>query len=257
MRPRTPESHVPTRIRRRHAASAVVLVTAFLLGLGAAPSPDAITLLIENVKVEASFYGREFLTQEISARLLASLAQVPRQEFVPEDVQAMAWENRAVVVGQGRTLPAPHVSVLMVELLAAGPEARVLEIGTGTGYHAALLAPLVRQVFTVEPVSALATEARARLARLGYGNVEVRQGEGLDGWAEKGPFDAILVNLAVGEIPPALVAQLKNEGTMVLPLATGGSTPYLTVVHKNKKGKIKPRPRPLLAVTVEALPAPR
>jgi protein-L-isoaspartate(D-aspartate) O-methyltransferase len=221
------------------------------------PSADTVAWMIENVKVEASFYGREFLNRDVSPRLLSSLARLPRHEFVPEAARALAYENRPVVVGHGRTLPAPYLAVLMAEMLEASPGAKVLEIGTGTGYQAALLSPLVRQVFTVEPVGALAEEARARLARLEIGNVEVRSGEGLDGWAEKGPFDAILVTLAVDEMPPRLFEQLKPGGRLVVPLAQASGSPYLTLIRKGPKGKVKGRPLPLLELNVEALPAPR
>lgn len=236
--------------------SCLFLAAASLLLAAAGPSSDTVILMLENVKVEASFYGREFLKRELSPRLLASLAQVPRHQFVPEAAQPLAYENRAVMVGHGRTLPAPYIAALMVELLEAGPGAKVLEVGTGTGYQAALLSPLVRQVFTVEPVRALADEAEARLARLGVPNVSVRFGEGLDGWSEQAPFDAILVTLAVSEVPPRLLDQLKPGGTLILPLARGSASPYLSRVKKTLKGKVKGKPLALLELTVEALPAP-
>lgn len=236
------------------ALTPAVLLAAF--GPSAdSPSADTVALMLENVKVEASFYGREFLRRELSPRLLASLAQVPRHEFVPAAARPLAYENRPVMVGHGRTLPAPYISALMAEMLEVGPGSKVLEVGTGTGYQAALLSPLVRQVFTVEPVEALAREAEARLERLGYPNVAVRFGEGLDGWREAGPFDAILVTLAVSEVPSRLVEQLKPGGTLVLALGSGA--PYLTLVKKNAKGKVKGKPLALLELTVEALPAPR
>ncbi len=239
------------------ARSFAVLVSVLLLAwpaVAAAPSPDAIALLLEAVKVDAAFHGRQAGRDELSPGVLAALAEVPRHEFVPVAAAGLAWENRPAALGNGRTLPPPYFSALMAEMLDIGPGERVLEIGTGSGYQAAILARLAGRVRTVEPVGALARQASARLARLGFPGVEVRHGEGLAGWPEEAPFDGIVVTLAVAEIPPALLAQLAPGGTMLVPLTHGGSTPYLTLVHKNEKGKLKPKPRPLVALAVEALP---
>ena len=230
------------------------LIAAALLA-AAPPSGDTVMLMLEAVKVEAAFHGREAGESELSPGVLAALASVPRQEFVPDSAASWAWENRPHALGYGRTLPQPYLSALMAELLDLGPGERVLEVGTGSGYQAAILSRLARKVSTLEPVGPLAREASARLARLGFPAVEVRHGDGLAGWPEAALFDAILVTLAVSEVPPALLAQLRPGGTMLVPLTYGGPTPYLTLVRKNDKGKLKPKPRPLLELAVEPLPA--
>ena len=151
-------------------------------------------------------------------RLLAALRTVPRHEFVPSSERAHAYEDRAVGVGNGQTISQPYVVALMTELAALQPGARVLEIGTGSGYQAAVLAELGAEVFSIEIVAPLARRAAATLARLGYGTVHLRQGDGYRGWPEAAPFEAILVTAAAPRVPPALLAQLAPGGRLVIPL---------------------------------------
>jgi protein-L-isoaspartate(D-aspartate) O-methyltransferase len=150
--------------------------------------------------------------------VLAALRTVPRHEFVPPSERAHAYEDRAVGVGHGQTISQPYVVAVMTELAALRPGARVLEIGTGSGYQAAVLAELGAEVFSIEIVAPLARRAAATLARLGYGAIHLRQGDGYRGWPEAAPFEAILVTAAAPRVPPELLAQLAPGGRLVIPL---------------------------------------
>jgi protein-L-isoaspartate(D-aspartate) O-methyltransferase len=214
---------------------------------------DARRFMVEAVAIDAAFHGDATGRDELSSRVLAALGSVPRHAFVPAEHAAGAYENRPVPLSGGRTLPRPYLSAVMADLLELGPGSRVLEVGTGSGYQAAILSLLAGRVVSVEPVAELAAGAIHRLARLGYAGVEVHHADGLAGWPEAAPYDAILVTLAVGETPPALFDQLRPGGKLLLPLGQGAST-VLTLVSKNDKGKLKPKPRGLLEVDFEPLP---
>jgi protein-L-isoaspartate(D-aspartate) O-methyltransferase len=151
-------------------------------------------------------------------RVLAALRTVPRHEFVPAEQRASAYEDEPLPIGEGQTISQPYMVAAMTEALALRGGERVLEIGTGSGYQAAVLAELARDVYTIEIVQALADSAKERLARLGYGRVHVKHGDGWAGWPEAAPFQAIVVTAAPGRVPEALVAQLAQGGRMVLPL---------------------------------------
>ena len=144
------------------------------------------------------------------ARVLAALGKVPRQEFVPKALQAEAYQDGPLPIGHGQTISQPYVVAFMTEALVLRPRDRVLEIGTGSGYQAAVLAGLVAEVFSIELVEPLAHRAEADLRRLGYGNIKVRAGDGYRGWPEAAPFDAILVTCAPEQVPEALVEQLRS-----------------------------------------------
>jgi protein-L-isoaspartate(D-aspartate) O-methyltransferase len=151
-------------------------------------------------------------------RVLESMRRVPRDEFVPAAVRARAYDDVPLDIGHGRTMPPPYLVALMTEELGLRGNERVLEIGTGSGYGAAILAVLAREVYSVELVSALARGARLRLTRVGYRNVHVKQGDGTLGWREYGPYDAVVVTAAAPSVPRALVDQLREGGVLVMPL---------------------------------------
>jgi protein-L-isoaspartate(D-aspartate) O-methyltransferase len=151
-------------------------------------------------------------------RVLAALRSVPRHELVPASQRAHAYEDRPLPIGRGQTISQPYVVAAMTEALALKGDERVLEVGTGSGYQAAVLSGLCKQVYTIELEAELAARARADLARLGYANVEVRQGDGWRGWPEAAPFDAIIVTAAPEQVPPDLVAQLAVGGRLVIPV---------------------------------------
>jgi protein-L-isoaspartate(D-aspartate) O-methyltransferase len=151
-------------------------------------------------------------------RVLDAIGKVPRHEFVPPHQIAHAYENRPLPIGEGQTISQPFVVAAMSEALELGGEERVLEIGTGSGYQAAILAELAAEVFTIEIVPSLAERAEGLLARLGYANVHVRHGDGYAGWPEQAPFDAIVVTAAPDHVPEPLLEQLAEGGRMVIPV---------------------------------------
>lgn len=155
-------------------------------------------------------------------RVRAALGRVPRHEFVPERCRDEAYEDRPLPIGHGQTISQPYIVAFMTEKLEPQPTDRVLEIGTGSGYQAAVLAELVAQVYTIEIVEALALRARADLQRLGYTNVMVRAGDGHQGWPEAAPFDAIIVTCAPEKVPLPLTEQLKDGGRMIIPIGAIG-----------------------------------
>jgi protein-L-isoaspartate(D-aspartate) O-methyltransferase len=168
------------------------------------------------------------------ARVLEAMRKVERHLFVPEALRAEAYADRALPIAHGQTISQPYIVALMTELAALRPTARVLEVGTGSGYQAAVLAVLVREVYTIEIVEPLAAEARERLRRLGHANVFVRAGDGYRGWPEKAPFDAILVTAAPPEIPAPLLEQLAPGGRLVAPV--GRDRQELVVVERTERG---------------------
>ena len=151
-------------------------------------------------------------------RVLAALRAVPRHEFVPPEERAHAYRDRPLPIGQGQTISQPYIVAVMTELLELSGDEKVLEIGTGSGYQAAVLSQLAREVYTIEIVPELASRAEADLRRLGHANVRVRQGDGYRGWPEHAPFDAIVVTAAPGHVPQPLVDQLAVGGRLVLPV---------------------------------------
>ncbi|MDA2913225.1 protein-L-isoaspartate(D-aspartate) O-methyltransferase [Acidobacteriia bacterium AH_259_A11_L15] len=165
-------------------------------------------------------------------RVLNAMRRVPRHEFVPPSLRYQAYEDHPVPIGHGQTISQPYMVAKMTELLELKPGDRVLEVGTGSGYQAAVLAELVREVYTIEIIEPLGLAARLRLERLGYENVEVRVGDGYYGWPDQGPFDAIIVTAWSTHVPPPLVAQLKPGGRMVIPVGNYAFQQNLIVVRK-------------------------
>ena len=183
---------------------------------------------------EATGLGR------IQPRVLDAMRDVPRHEFVPAEIRAYAHSDGPLPIGWDKTISQPFIAALMTELLDVQPTDRVLEIGTGLGYHTAVLSRLAAAVYTVEIVEELAAEAAERLARLGCDNVRHRVGNGANGWPDHAPFDRIILAAAPELIPPALIAQLKGGGRMVLPAGLNEAQ-HLMVVDKRADGKLKTR----------------
>lgn len=184
---------------------------------------------------------RPGLPSRFDPRVMDAIARVPRHLFVPPAQQPHAYENRPLPIGEGQTISQPYIVALMTDLLKPGREDSVLEVGTGSGYQAAVLAELVRAVYTIEIVEPLAVEARRRLDRLGYRNVEVRTGDGYKGWEERAPFDAIMVTAGADEVPPPLLRQLKPGGRMVIPVGPAWSVQSLMLIEKQADGSIRSR----------------
>ncbi|MBA3477675.1 MAG: protein-L-isoaspartate(D-aspartate) O-methyltransferase [Lautropia sp.] len=181
----------------------------------------------------AALPGRE----RFSDAVMQAMEKVPRHRFVQESAQG-AYRNRPLPIGQGQTISQPYIVALSTDLINPEPQDVVLEIGTGSGYQAAVLAEVVTQVFSIEIVEPLGREAAARLAALGYGNVEVRIGDGYQGWPEKAPFDAIIVTAAAPTVPEPLVQQLKPGGRMVIPVGTQHGSQELLLVEKAADGSV-------------------
>ncbi len=194
--------------------------------------------LLEEIHQEA-VETREYTGRAaFDPRVLAALRSVPRHAFVPVQMRQRAYGNHPLPIGHGQTISQPYIVALMTDLIDPGPDDVVLEVGTGSGYQAAVLASLVKQVYTMDIVDALARDAEARLRRLGYDNVEVRSGNGRLGWPEHAPYDAILVAAATPAIPPALVAQLKPGGRLVIPLGAAHEAQELRVLDKDLQGRL-------------------
>jgi protein-L-isoaspartate(D-aspartate) O-methyltransferase len=174
-------------------------------------------------------------------RVLEAMGTVPRHEFVAEEYRNRAYGDFPLPTSSGQTISQPYIVALMTELIDPRPEQRVLEVGTGSGYQAAILSGLVREVYTIELLPELAGTARERLARLGFKNVHVREGDGYQGWVEHAPFDAILVTAGAAQIPKPLVEQLKPGGRMVIPVDNAGGDQTLQVLEKGVDGRVNVR----------------
>jgi protein-L-isoaspartate(D-aspartate) O-methyltransferase len=173
--------------------------------------------------------------------VLDAMRTVPRHEFVPEAYRASAYDDSPLPTSLGQTISQPYIVALMTELADPKPEQRVLEVGTGSGYQAAVLSKLVRDVYSIEILPELAARAESRLDRLGFKNVHVRQGNGYQGWPEYAPFHSILVTAGATEIPQPLVEQLAPGGRMIIPVGRDSSVQTLQVVSKDAKGLVSVR----------------
>ena len=199
----------------------------------------ALDFLLEEIREEVGATRHLTGCPRLDDRVVDALRQVPRHAFVPDELQPRAYANHPLPIGHGQTISQPYIVALMTELIRPRPDDVVLEIGTGSGYQAAVLSRLVKQVYSMEIVAALARDARTRLQGLGYDNIEVRTGNGRLGWPEHAPYDAILVAAAASRIPSALIEQLKPGGTLVIPVGNPQEAQDLWVLGKNASGLVK------------------
>jgi protein-L-isoaspartate(D-aspartate) O-methyltransferase len=220
------------RIARTGAAAAlaVVAVLACAAEQSAAQRSDTGRDAERRRMVEEQLKARDIRDR----RVLDAMLSVPRHLFVPEPQRAQAYGDHPLPIGYSQTISQPYIVAFMTEALQVQPEHRVLEIGTGSGYQAAVLARLVKMVYTIEIVEPLATRARDTLARLGFGNVEVRTGNGYLGWPEQAPFDRVMVTAAPDAVPKPLIDQLKIGGIMAIPVGT--SVQQLRILRRTKTG---------------------
>ena len=193
--------------------------------------------IAQDVRDTAEFLNRRALDE----RVMRALGSVPRHEYVPEAERASAYDNRPLPIGHGQTISQPYIVAIMTDLVEPRPGCRAFELGTGSGYQAAILSELCDNVYTVEIVEPLGMAAKARLERLGRSNVEVRVGDGYYGWAEHAPFDVIVVTAVASHIPPPLIKQLKPGGRMILPVGTRFTTQQLVLVLKAADGHLTTR----------------
>ncbi|KAA0244342.1 MAG: protein-L-isoaspartate(D-aspartate) O-methyltransferase [Candidatus Brocadia sp. AMX2] len=171
-------------------------------------------------------------------RVLEAMESVPRHLFIPEEARSYSYYDQPVPIGYGQTISQPYIVAFMTELLQTGNNDVILEVGTGSGYQAAVLARLVKQVYSIEIIKDLGEEARQRLKQLGYANIEVMIGDGYKGWAEHAPFDAIIVTAAAEHIPQPLIDQLKAGGRMVIPVGGVYAVQDLMLITKDASSKV-------------------
>ena len=193
--------------------------------------------LVDEVRTYAGYAG----DAPFSDAVLATLGRVERHEFVPPGQVRYAYENRPLPIGHGQTISQPYIVALMTDLLEPDENDVVLEVGTGSGYQAAVLAKLVDHVYSIEIIEPLATSARERLERLGYDNVTTKLGDGYYGWEEHAPFDSIIVTAAASHVPPPLIGQLKPGGRMVIPVGGRFMTQLLLLLEKGDDGEVVTR----------------
>jgi protein-L-isoaspartate(D-aspartate) O-methyltransferase len=180
-----------------------------------------------------------------NARVLAALRKVPRERFVPDALRERAYDDTPLPIGYDQTISQPYIVAYMTEALGLEPDDTVLEIGTGSGYQAAVLGELARRVYTIEIVPELASRAAGTLKDLGYTNIQVRAGDGYAGWPEQAPFDRILVTAAPEQIPTPLLDQLAPGGRLVIPVGEQGQTQWMTIVDKTEQGVVSRRTIPV------------
>lgn len=197
--------------------------------------------LIDEIRRERRQLAGELGGEAFDPRVLEAMSRVPRHEFVKEALKSAAYQNRPLPIGSGQTISQPFIVALMTDLLQLKNDHRVLEIGTGSGYQAAILAELTPHVYTIEIIPALARESAERLKRLGYSRVATRLADGYDGWPEHAPFDAIIVTAAPTRIPPPLLDQLKPGGHLVIPVGSPFLTQYLLLITKHPDGRLSTR----------------
>ncbi len=197
--------------------------------------------LLAEISDETAATGGLTGRKALSPRLLAALAKVRREAFVPEGEVQLAYVNSPLPIGHNQTISQPFIVAIMTELLDIEPHHIVLEIGTGSGYQAAILAELAHKVYSVEVIPELAENARRALAAEGYHNVEIRCGDGALGWPDHAPYDAIIVTAAAAQIPPALTAQLRPGGRMIIPVGARHWQQRLEIIEKDAAGRVKRR----------------
>ena len=195
--------------------------------------------LLDEIESEFRSTGRMTGKKSLDPKVKKALSNVPRDKFVPKDLTDLAFYNGPLAIGYGQTISQPYIVALMTDLLELEAEHTVLEIGTGSGYQAAILSQLCKQVYSLEYVPELAEIAKARLQKLGYDNVEIKAGNGYDGWPVHAPYDGIIVTAAATHIPEALIEQLKPGGRLVIPVGQPYSHQRLELAEKTEDGELE------------------
>ena len=195
---------------------------------------NLVDIIEQDVRDTSLYLDKEAL----DPRVMAAMGKVPRHEFVPAIQRHRAYTNRPLPIGHGQTISQPYIVALMSDLIKPQADDKVLELGTGSGYQAAILAELTGQVYSIEIIEALGKRADELLSRLGYDNITTRIGDGYYGWEEHAPFDAIVVTAAASHVPPPLVAQLKPGGLMIIPVGSRFLTQQLVLIEKEADGQL-------------------
>jgi protein-L-isoaspartate(D-aspartate) O-methyltransferase len=219
-----------------------LLLATLACGVAMAADPQderaaMVRIVADDVRATADYLGTEALDE----RVLDALGRVPRHAFVPPERRSEAYENRPLPIGWGQTISQPYIVAVMTHLLALEPGDRVFELGTGSGYQAAILAELGAEVFTMEIIEPLGERAAETLRGQGYPQVSARVGDGYDGWPEQAPFDAVIVTAAGDHVPPPLIQQLRPGGRLVMPVGSRFLTQQLTLVEKGEDGSLTSR----------------
>ena len=237
-------SLAPTRAARRLSCCATLLLAVLARGVsGTAPQSGSPDWDAERRRmVDGQLKARDIR----SAPVLDTMLKVPRHLFVPEPQRVRAYSDSPLPIGYDQTISQPYIVAFMTQALDIDPSHRVLEIGTGSGYQAAVLGELAKEVYTIEIIAPLVERARATLARLGYQNIHVRAGNGYLGWPEQAPYDRIMVTAAPDEVPPALLQQLKIGGLMAIPVGSG--TQELRILRRTATGTQTLRTLPVMFV---------
>jgi protein-L-isoaspartate(D-aspartate) O-methyltransferase len=237
---------MPNRLRttaalhRAVAIAAATLAGALPLATGCAQSSyeEQRAQLVAEIEADVRRTSDTTGRDRLAPAVIAAMRKVPRHEFVPLAVRAGAYLNRPLPIGDGQTISQPYIVALMTDLADLDPDARVLEIGTGSGYQAAVLAEIAREVYTIEIIETLGQRAAETLARLGYDDVRVKVGDGYAGWPEAAPFDAIIVTAAPEQVPEPLIRQLREGGRLVVPVGPEGVVQSLRVLTKDAAGNV-------------------
>lgn len=203
---------------------------------------EPIETLMAEIAAETRDTARWTGRDRLSPQTLRALRRVRRDRFVPTTMRAAAWVNAPLPIGHRQTISQPFIVALMTDLLALHPQDRVLEIGTGSGYQAAVLAELSKHVFSMETIRPLSEQAAKALHAEGYDRVQLRVGDGNRGWPEEAPFDAIIVTAAARDVPPELLAQLRDGGRMVIPVGEPNGDQELRLLHKKADGTVDTMP---------------
>ena len=226
-----------TRARIAPDRRAAIAVEKLQEGRAVDPAQEMLDTIVREARATGCETGRP----QLRSRVLEAIRSVPRDAFVPGDMVAHAYDNRPLPIGAGQTISQPFIVALMTDLLDPESGDRMLEVGTGCGYQAAVLSRLVDAVYTIESIGDLGREAEQRLASLGCDNVQVRVANGRDGWPEAAPFDGILVTAGATSVPPALVEQLAPGGRLVIPVGSGRHGQQLRVLTRREDGRTDQR----------------
>ena len=209
--------------------------------LGADRYEQARLQMVRDIEADVRATSYYLDKTNLDPRVMSAMRRVPRHAFVPQAERALAYANRPLPIGFGQTISQPYIVALMTDLIRVNPGDKVLEIGTGSGYQAAVLAEMGVEVFSIEIIAPLAAEAAARLQGQGYDRVKTRRGDGYYGWEEEAPFDAIMVTAAADHVPPPLIRQLRPGGVMVIPIGSRFVVQQLVLVTKDDTGTVTTR----------------